>query len=397
MEKVINVKEALDIILQTTPIRKVNDISISNTNRSVLATKIISQRDQPPFNRVAMDGIAVNVKSKEIKRYIESVQAAGETAKALTNQNHCIEAMTGAPLPDGCDCIIPYENIQLENGYAKIDILDLISGNNIHKKGSDYKANETILEQNTKMNSAVSAIICSQGQSLVPCYQLPRIVIISSGSELVALDQLAHDHQIYGSNSYAIEHELKNFGITQISKIHIPDNSETTEKIIQNELDKNDIIIVTGGVSKGKFDYIPEALKNIGVKKLFHKIKQKPGKPMWYGVKDDKQIFALPGNPVSCLICLRRYVLPSIDKSMNRKEKPILGRLTQSTPLKKDFTLFVPVIAHYTQSAVLELTPISGNGSGDFYSLAKSDGFIELTANSCQLNSDSAYPFFPWK
>lgn len=393
----IEVEDAIKIILETTPRRKSHPRVITDINHHTIAQKILSQRDQPPFDRVAMDGIALNSKSSLLERKIEGVQAAGDPALSLKDPNNCIEAMTGAPLPIGCDSVIPYENIEIKDGVAKIKSDDLTSYNNIHRRGVDYLAQTEILDKDRAIHSPLVAIIASQGSSNVECYALPKICIISSGNELVQLDRPIEEHQIYTSNSYAIEHELKNFGITEISKIHIPDNSETTERIIEDELEKNDILILTGGVSKGKFDYIPTALEKAGLEKKFHKIKQKPGKPMWYGVKNEKQVFALPGNPVSCLTCLRRYVIPSINYSIHKEEKAIYGQLTKAIHFKKEFTLFAPVSANYTKNGILELTPLEHNGSGDFYSLGNSDGFIELPAKRSEFTKGEAYQYFPWK
>jgi molybdopterin molybdotransferase len=392
----ISSSEALKLILETTTERSGEMVEVSQLSNRVLNNDIVAKREQPPFDRIIMDGIALNSKLKNKTYKIEGVQAAGAKQLELTNNNNCIEAMTGAILPKGADCIIPYENITIESGIATIDTSDLIAGNNIHKKGSDYSSGKVLVPSGTKVNSPISAIIASQGEKLVKVYTLPKIAILSTGSELVELGKEVQEHQIYMSNTYAIEQELRNYGVTNIARVHISDDKEQTDKIIKELISNNDILIITGGVSRGKFDFIPQSLNDLGVEKIFHKVKQKPGKPMWYGIKKEKQVFALPGNPVSCLVCLRKYVLPSLDKSFNTLAPPIFGKLTQEIIFKKNFSYFVPVVAQSTKDGGFQLSPLKSNNSGDFASLALSTGFVELPEDKEIYPKDSIYQYFPW-
>jgi molybdopterin molybdotransferase len=394
----ITVSEAENLILSSTLVSKEEIVDIESSMGRVLFNQVTSIRNQPPFHRVAMDGIAIDSTSKNLIYMIENIQAAGKPKLNLDNINHCIEVMTGAVLPEGCDCVIPYENIHLskENKTATIDLKDKVKMRNIHPEASDYKEGEILLTKGTLITSPVIAVLASQGKREVSVFKQPKISVISTGTELVELNQDILPHQIHMSNSYAIASELKKFGIVSVNRVHIVDDLETTENLIRDLFKNNDILILTGGVSMGKFDYIPEVLSKLGVKKIYHKIKQKPGKPMWYGTKDDKQVFALPGNPVSCLVCLRRYVIGSLNKSMGQKPQSANGKLTQALEFKKDFTLFKPVSTSYSKNGELLLTPINSNGSGDFFSLAHSDGFVELPAQSTTFGKDEQYNFYAW-
>ena len=394
----ISVNEAIKKILDTTPLTPTEKVNICEINKRVLSQKIIATRDQPPFNRVAMDGIAINIKYKnKIEFKIEGIQAAGAKQLELKNTENCIEVMTGASLPSNTNCVIRYEDTEIVDGIAKIQPnLNLYEYKNVHTQGSDYKENDELIASNTMINSTHIAIIASQGTSEVEVYKRPKIAIISTGDELVELNKKVEPHQIYLSNSYAIANLLKEFNFVDVSRHHIIDEFEKTKSQIEKIKSENDILILSGGVSMGKFGYIPKALNELGVKKHFHKIKQKPGKPMWYGTDENsKQIFALPGNPVSCLVCLRRYVIPSLFKRLNLTSDMHKVILTEPVSLKKEMTLFKAVSVKNLK-ANLSATPLISNGSGDFNSLARSTGFIELPAEKTDFPAGEALNYFSW-
>ncbi len=395
----IQVSEAHKLIQDSTSIAQKEIVSVAISNKRILAEDIFATRNQPPFNRVAMDGIAIDSKSVELEFNIEGVQAAGAKQLSLSSSENCIEVMTGATLPLGCDCVIPYEKttIDQDKKTAKIEKSSIALMKNIHSEASDYKEGEIVLKKGTMITSPVCAIIASQGKSEVSVYKTPKVIIISTGSELVELDKPIEPYQIYMSNSYAIESELKSYGLTDIARLHIPDNPEETQRQIKHALENYDILILTGGVSRGKFDYIPGTLDKLGVKKLFHKIKQKPGKPMWYGSFENKQIFALPGNPVSCLVCLRRYVIPALDQSLGKNVTPHYGELQSTIEFKRDFTLFASVSATSFTDGRLLLFPISSNGSGDFYAIGQSTGFIELPPEPKIFKPGEIFQYYSWQ
>lgn len=396
MSEMISVLEAQKTIFNTTPKAQIETINICDSNGRVLAKDILALRNQPPFHRVMMDGIAIDSSAKTNSFQIQGTQAAGDKQLTLKDSSDCIEVMTGAALPIGCDCVIQYEKVQINSNTAIINSQDISSMGNIHEHASDYKEGEVLIKAGTKINSPICAVIASQGKSKVCVYKLPKVVIISTGSELVELDNKIEPYQIYMSNSYSIESELKNYGLKDIERLHIPDDQEQTQKQIEKALKDFDILIMTGGVSKGKFDYIPGILDNLGVIKHFHKVKQKPGKPMWYGSINDKQVFALPGNPVSCLVCLRRYVIPALNTSQQLEALPVYGELTESIKFKPDLALFASVKAQSSPCGKLTFIPISTNSSGDFYAAGQSTGFIELPSDQEIFNPGEIFPYYSW-
>jgi molybdopterin molybdotransferase len=394
----ISVEQALEIILSTTKPAATETSNICNINNRVLSKDITAIREQPPFNRVSMDGIAINTKFKSNTEFkIEGIQAAGSEQMTLKDQNNCIEVMTGATLPLGTNCVIRYEDIQIKDEVVTIlKDLDLFKNKNIHMMGSDYKSEEILITSGTRVNSTHIAIIASQGKSEVEVYKTPKIAIISTGDELVELDKPIKDHQIFLSNSYAMRSLLVEFGITDISRHHIKDDQGSTKNKIEELLNQNDMLIISGGVSMGKFDFIPKALSELGVTNHFHKIKQKPGKPMWYGTTEiGKQVFALPGNPVSCTVCLRRYTIPAILKSLGYLQKSFKVKLAEKVIFKKEMTLFKPVCLEIKNSELL-VHPLKINGSGDFNSLGTTSGFIELPSDQDEYIAGESYPYYSW-
>ncbi len=356
-------------------------LSINHALNRILAQPFVADRDFPPFDRVTMDGIAIkfkNFKNGNKTFKLQSTQAAGEPQQLLNADNECIEVMTGAILPENTDTIIRYEDLEMSDEFATINT-EISFQQNIHFKGEDRKKGTEIVPKNTLIRPAEIAIAASIGAIEFLVKKLPKIAIITSGDELVGIDETPELHQIRTSNVYAIASILDSIKI-KAEKIHIPDNLISTENTIQNALNNFDILILSGGVSMGKKDFIPMALEKIGIQKLFHKIAQTPGKPFWFGKLGEKLIFALPGNPVSTYLCMVRYVLPWLNNSLNaNNSNPIFVQLAENFSIKNSLTYFLQVKLS-SENARLVATPIKGHGSGDFANMVDADGFLELPA-----------------
>lgn len=360
----------------------------------VLMEDLIADRDYPPFDRVMMDGIAVNFNVfSEGKRdfKIAGVCPAGEPEATLSDFSNCFEVMTGAPLPHGADLVIPYEHIEMKDGMATVTTeLTRTHLENVHLKGSDAKKGDLILKRGETLNGPHWGIATSLGYSNPSIKCGPKINIISTGDELVAVDETPLDHQIRRSNAYALKASLKAFGYDDVELSHLPDKEAQIEKHYRENAAKFDLMIYSGGVSKGKFDYLPETWKKLGVQEIFHGISQRPGKPLWFGIdeKNKTTVFGLPGNPVSSLVSLHRYFL-------SRKE--IYAELTEEIIFKKDMTYFVPVKLHFKKNGTLSAEPLKIKNSGEFSALAGSDGFIELPKEQSVFAKGTCYLFHPWR
>lgn len=393
----ITVQEAENLILRQT--REIfgglgsEDHSFKNLDGFVLDEPIRADRDYPPFNRATMDGICVNWESylggkREFE--LSGVCSAGAAQKSLSNPNSAMEIMTGAPLPTGAGLVIPYEDLEIKNSMARVNsVAPRGELENVHLVGSDCKSGDIILPAGTRMNGPRWGIAASFGYADIKGQKLPKIKIISTGDEIVGVDRKPEVYQIRGSNAAALKASLLAFGYPQVDLDHVLDDPQ---QIRQNYLENTEIydaLIYTGGVSKGKFDYLPKIWEECGVQKHFHHVSQRPGKPLWFGTDSKKRtaVFGLPGNPVSCLICLHRYFLP---------QKKVYTRLTEEIHFQKSLTLFLPVKMEVRDDGTLTAQPLKIKNSGEFTALAESDGFIELPKDQTHFAKDASFRYFSW-
>lgn len=375
--------------------------NLENLAGAVLREPIRATRDQPPFDRVTMDGIAFAHASyaRGCRSFrIAGTQAAGAPPCALEDPLACVEVMTGAVVPAGCDCVVPVEKISVVDGIANIaEDLTPTAGLNIHARGIDSRAGEPLLAAGTSLGPAEIAVIASAGLRQALVSQRPRIVVISTGDELIEPGQPIERWQIYRSNAYAILAALRNRGFSQLTHDHLPDDLSALRIRLAAHLEQHDAMILSGGVSMGRFDYVPQVLQELGVKPIFHKIAQRPGKPMWFGVgKAGQCVYALPGNPVSTLVCLARYVFAGLAAAQGR---PIAD--TEFALLETDFevkpalTFFLPVFLRWEGASQIA-QPRATKGSGDFTSLLGTDGFVELPPGPQVVPKATPVPLYRW-
>ena len=362
-------------------------------NAQRTAFDIKADRAYPPFNRVMMDGIAVSFDEFQAGRrefLIEGVAPAGEPQKTLKLMTSSLEVMTGAPLPQGTDLVIPYEHIQLNAGKALVTIdLDRQRFENIHAAGSDCKMGEVMLRAGSVVNGPNAGIAASLGSKLT-LTQSPRVMIISTGDELVEVEETPAPHQIRRSNVHALKYSLELNGFSDVTLDHLKDDPLAVANHYQKHAKEFDLLIYSGGVSKGKFDYLPNVWIEMGVTKHFHEVAQRPGKPLWFGTdeKNKTTVVGLPGNPVSSLVCLHRYLIPG---------RQIHVRLSEEVVFKKDLTYFLPVVLESRPDGALWAKPLKIKNSGEFSALAGSDGFIELPAEPSFFKAGEVFSFFSWR
>ncbi len=390
----VAVGTAEQIIRQNLPKWRISEVGLEEVGNLSLAEAIVSDRTYPPYHRVTMDGIAVAwsaYSSGQRVFAIEGLAAAGMPPVALSDPCACWEVMTGAVLPEGADLVIPYEDVQIVGGQARvIRETPRRSLDCVHQKGSDCSAGQEILPAGAVMNSARCGILASLGYSRVAIWQAPQVALIATGDELVAIAATPEPHQIRSSNVYALRSALQQAGYGSVSICHLPDNPQAIRQHYEQVRRENQLLIYSGGVSKGKRDYLPQIWQELGVQQLFHGVAQRPGKPMWFGVDREYQtaVVGLPGNPISSLVCLHRYIL----------ELPkIWARLTEKVVFVPDLTYFLPVKCTYTSQGEITVQPIKWQNSGDFLALADSDGFIELPQERSEFLAGECFPFYGWQ
>ncbi|MBI1268746.1 MAG: molybdopterin molybdenumtransferase MoeA [Cryomorphaceae bacterium] len=373
-------------------------IDIDQAYGRVLAEDLHADRDQPPFDRVTMDGIAIRFKDFEngIRTYkLQAQQFAGEQQLTLNSApGFCIETATGAALPLEADTIIPYEWMHAEGEQFTLGDFAFEMGKNIHRTGSDLKAGEVVIEAGRQLGSAELAAAVSFGHLELTVYSQPRIAIISTGDELVDEDETPLPHQIRRSNTRAIASLLMQH--FEVDAYHIADNVNQLTDSVSALMQNYDVLVFSGGVSKGKRDFLPTILDVLGITKHFHKVKQRPGKPFYFGSTEAVTVFGLPGNPLSAFMCTVRYVLPWLLRSTNVKTRPASAVITTDHQFESPLTLFLPVKSSVI-GGQLVATPIRGNGSGDFIQLIGADGFIELHEETTTFNEGEAHPYYPFR
>lgn len=398
----ITVNQAQKIITQHTKLFPALECRLKEAYEGVLREDVFADRDQPAFDKVLMDGIAIDFSrwKKGLRKFkIQGVQAAGTKALKLKNGNYCIEVMTGAVLPVGTNCVVPVEQIRVQVKEAKIqDSIELKFMQNILRKGSDYKKGERLLKSGTTLTPPAVAVAAAVGKKTLKVYSTPKIAVISTGDELVDLGKPVKLFQIRTSNAYAVHAALEKNGFHKTQMFHLKDNRQEMLKVLSQIIKTFDVLILSGGVSMGKFDYVPDVLAKLDVKVLFHKVRQKPGKPFWFGVKKNgPAVFALPGNPASTLICFYRYVLPQLKYSSGFAKIPhefvVLG---ENVRVSASLTHFLPVTINFYKDGQFKAQPVSSSGSGDYLALAKSDGFVELKEGQGHFEAKTSALFYRW-
>jgi molybdopterin molybdotransferase len=373
----IEIEEALRIILEQRINIEIEQVPIELAQGRILAENIDADRDFPPFDRVTMDGIAIDFEQyKNGQTFFETehTHTAGSSIYSLKNKTKAVEVMTGAVLPIGTNCVIRYEDLEEKNNGFEIRSSPNIS-QNIHRKGIDKKAGEILISSPVRLEAMQLAVAATVGKANISVYSQIKVAIISTGDELVGIDEPVLEHQIRRSNAMAIEALIKPY-TANVTLFHLIDDKEELKNKLAQIVDEFQVLILSGGVSMGKKDFVPDVLAELGLKKLFHKIKQKPGKPMWFGVKGDKTVFALPGNPTSTIVCTVKYVLPWLVSQYGLKDKSqIKVKLKKTMALAGNLGHFVQANLMYLNAEIWAV-PVMNNGSGDFANLSKADGFL---------------------
>jgi len=383
----INPNEALNLIQGLMVPQQVQKIAIQDALGLILAEDLRADRDFPPFNRTMMDGIAI--KNTALKKWpIEDIAFAGEPQKQLGHSNAAIEIMTGAPVPIDCSSIIKIEDIEFfelaGEKWAEYIGKDLLNpGQFVHAQASDCQQNDLILSSGTKIGPVEIAIAATIGKSELSVFKKPAIAIFSTGDEIVSIHEKPQAHQIRSSNSIMLESVLKSHGF-YTTVTHVRDEKLVVEQSLESALENHDILLLSGGVSAGKKDFIPEVLEKLGFKALFHKIAQKPGKPLYVGSRaDGRLVFAFPGNPISTLTCFWIYFLPWALGNRLILSTISVVNLPASNP---NLDQWLPVKIKGVQAETLK-----NNGSGDLIHWKFADGLVWQKAGS----TEKSLPFFP--
>lgn len=368
----------------------------------VLQEVIRSDRPYPPVDRVCMDGIAVRhavFQSGRRRFRILDIAKAGSPPKHLADDDGCIEVMTGSPCPGGADSVAPYEWLSMDGGYAEIAGDRVFrKGQNVQAAGTECPCSSLLLRPGVDLNPPRLAAAASVGHARVLVTPRPAVVILSTGDELVPARAEPDPWQLRESNAAGIECMLR--GIAEVRRIAAGDDPRELGDAIARGLEESDILVLTGGVSAGKFDRVPEALRDAGVREVFHHAAIRPGKPLWFGAASDRRpVFGLPGNPVSCLICARRFVVPMAMAMAASPRNPNWRRVRLGVDAEKaeGVARFVPARLECNGRGSPVAYPVPMRGSGDFVGLLPSDGFLELQEGRSDFHAGGAARFVAWE
>lgn len=372
---------------------------------AILHEDVCAERDQPPYDRVSMDGIGVDsaaVRGGTRSFRIQATQAAGDAPLTLASTAHCIEIMTGAALARGCDAVIPVEQIEIADGIAQLRPDTRVeSGQNIHPRASDQPQGTVLLRTGTRLEAPDIAVAAGAGMARLRVGRQPAIMVVSTGNEVVEPGEPIEPWQIRRSNAYALTAALRRRGFLRVADDHLPDDAARLTERLREHLSTHDVLVLSGGVSMGKFDLVPAALAACGVRQVFHRIAQRPGKPMWFGVAPNgAAVFALPGNPVSVLVCLVRYVIPALAVAMGAADRRTIEpeRIALGAPFAFDLPLtgFLPVRIETDGTGRAWALVSPTHNSGDYAALAGTDGFVELPPGPHEYPKGHVAPLYRW-
>jgi molybdopterin molybdotransferase len=354
----ISVTEAKILINQHTPLLVPAKVSLMDAVGLVLAVDAIAKTDLPPFNQSSMDGYAINFDGW--KKFGE-LKIQGEVAAGLTKDTHlepqnAIRIFTGAAIPAGADTIVMQEKVTITPDNLLIIQDDgLVRGSNFRPQGADMVSGSLALGKNTKMTPAAIGFLAGVGIKEIFVYPNPSVSIILTGDELQVPGKVLEHGQIYESNSFTLNAVLRQAGLTRISFFSSGDRLDELTGVITRALDESDVILLTGGVSVGDYDFLVRAAIANEIHQVFHKVRQKPGKPLLFGTKNNKVVFGLPGNPASVLSCFYEYVLPALGQMSNRRTSLRSLEVPLKTPLKKPAGLTHFLKGHYDGTSASDL------------------------------------------
>lgn len=381
----ISVNTAKSLIQENIKPLPLHKVSLAIAAGYTLGVDVFAKIDIPAFQQSSMDGYAIRFEDSSISLDITGEMQAGADQQFTLSPQQAARIFTGAPLPDGADTVVMQEKVEVNNGKLIISDSHLTEGQNVRNKGAETKSGELAMVKGSKLTPAAVGFLAGLGFTDVEIYRAPTVGIIATGKELQQPGQDLSFGQVYESNSYSLTAALELAQINKINFYSADDNLDELTTVLQEALKNNDVVLLTGGVSVGDYDFVLRAAEQCAIEQIFHKVKQKPGKPLYFGKQNDKVVFGLPGNPSSVLSCFYQYVLPALEILMNYKSnvtlkdqlssslKTSLATLTHECLKPAGLTHFLK--AHYDDGKV---TPLNAQESFRMSSFAQANCMIEL-------------------
>jgi len=373
----ISVSDAIEIIGKNVSIAEAIGLPLSEATGLVLADDIYATADIPAFPQSSMDGYALSFDAWSVHRQltIQGEVAAGSNQPFQSAPDKAVRIFTGAPVPPGTDTVVMQEKTRTENGKLIIEDEKLRMGTNVRQQGSEIKAGMLALSKNTLLSPGAIGFLAGIGINEVKVYPNPTITIIVTGNEFQKQGNPLQYGQVYDSNSFALSAAMKQINLHSVQVQRVRDDLKSLINVMQQALQNSDVVLLTGGISVGDYDFVLQAASTCGVEKLFHRVKQRPGKPLYFGKKDKKLVFGLPGNPSSVLTCFYIYVLRALGQLSNRSLALQLIHAPLGKTFRKDAGLTHFLKGHYDGKVA---TPLDAQESYRVRSYALANCLIQI-------------------
>jgi molybdopterin molybdotransferase len=399
MKSMISPSEAFELIMMHPFSREAEWVTTGKALGRITAEPILADRDLPPFNRAMMDGFALrwsDLQSGALNFQVVGIQQAGKAPRRGPDAGGAIEIMTGAPVPENADVVVPYEDIERSDEHITICKKPDKRWKHIHTQANDAREGDVLVKAFQRIGPPEAGIAVSCGQKDVKVWRNPRMAILNTGDELVPVDQSPLTWQIRESNAFSLQTWMAETGTGEADIFHCSDEVGVLRDCITRLLEGYEALIITGGVSRGKWDHVPQTLETCGIRTAFHRISQKPGKPMWFGTARNRWVFALPGNPVSAMVCAVRYVnewMLSSSGMPTASFQALAGIEFERLPV---LTRFATVSCTLSKGA-LKIHPVVGNGSGDYGHLHHGQAFAEITPGEGAVQPGEWVTCYPYR
>lgn len=380
----VSVQEAKRIIDENVSSLQPLRLPLSRAAGLVLAEDICATTDIPAFPQSSMDGYAFSFEGwkKNSRLKIAGEIAAGNNESFTLSPEKAVRIFTGAAVPPGADTVIMQEKTKTENGELIIEDPALQQGTSVRPRGSEIKAGALALKKEDTLSPAAIGFLAGIGINQLNVYPVPSITIIITGNELLEPGNPLQHGQVYESNSFALKAALKQLQMDRVQILSATDKADIVTKSLQKGLEQSDVVLLTGGISVGDYDFVLQAATDCAVQKLFHKVKQRPGKPLYFGTKQEKLVFGLPGNPSSVLTCFYQYVVPALQKLTKRK----IDLQKISIPIARSFQK-APGLTHFLKGTYNGkiATPLDAQESYRLSSFAKANCLIQIDEETTTL------------
>src|SRR5713226_2517110 len=396
----IPVNEAINIVLQHSPKLEVESVALGDALGRVLAEDIVADSDLPPFDRAQMDGYAVraaDVANAPARLRIIGESAAGAGWHQEMKAGETVRIMTGAPVPAGADAVQQVELTREIDGGSQVEILEPVeAGRSIVRRAAEIKAGETVLRASEDINAAMIATPASFGYAQVRVGRRPRVAVMATGSELVNVDKKPGADQIRDSNNYTIAVYTSLAGAI-VERVPLAgDDTEELKKQIKRAAETSDVLITSGGVSMGVYDFTKAALKELGAEVFFERVALRPGKPTVFARLGNTLVFGLPGNPVSVAATFNLFARAALRVMQGAKQPGLIEEtavLARAVKGSVDRESYLPAILRTDEKGTLLAEPLKWGGSSDFVAFARATALVNVPAGVKTIERDAPVRF----